>query len=82
MESRNLEDGPYEQVSSVFINLILGLTFYTAAQIAEVVRGSIQSLPRGQSLTLQYQLVYIYQRLVLIILPRTEDKIPALTSNI
>ena len=42
------EEGTYEQVSSVFINLMLGLTFYTAAQIAEVVRGSIQSLPRGQ----------------------------------
>ncbi|NRF71551.1 ABC transporter permease subunit [Aquincola sp. S2] len=32
-----------------FISVLLGLTFYTAAFIAEVVRGGIQSVPGGQS---------------------------------
>jgi general L-amino acid transport system permease protein len=32
-----------------FISVLLGLTVYTAAFVAEVVRGGIQSVPRGQS---------------------------------
>jgi len=37
-----------EEVSSAFIALMIGLTIYTSVQVAEIVRGSIQSLPRGQ----------------------------------
>lgn len=36
------------RVSSEFTALLLGLSFYTAAFIAEVVRGGIQSVPQGQ----------------------------------
>jgi len=76
------EDGTYEQVSSVFINLMLGLTFYTAAQIAEVVRGSIQSLPRGQIEAAISIGLTPYQRLNLIILPQAlRSMIPSLTNQ-
>ena len=36
-------------LSPEFISVLLGLTFYTAAFVAEVVRSGIQSVPRGQS---------------------------------
>jgi general L-amino acid transport system permease protein len=36
------------QISSELSALILGLTLYTAAFIAEIIRGGIQSVPKGQ----------------------------------
>jgi general L-amino acid transport system permease protein len=35
-------------LSPEFSSLLLGLTFYTGAFIAEIVRGGIQSVPKGQ----------------------------------
>ncbi len=37
------------QLSPEFSALLLGLTFYTGTFIAEIVRGGIQSVPKGQS---------------------------------
>lgn len=39
---------PWFALSSEFSALSLGLTFYTGAFIAEIVRGAIESVPRGQ----------------------------------
>ena len=76
------EENTYERVSSVFINLMIGLTLYTAAQIAEVVRGSIQSLPRGQIEAAISMGLSPYQRLKLVILPQAlRSMIPALTNQ-
>jgi len=76
------EDNTYEKVSSVFINLMIGLTLYTAAQIAEVVRGSIQSLPRGQIEAAISIGLSPYQRLKLVILPQAlRSMVPALTNQ-
>jgi general L-amino acid transport system permease protein len=36
------------QLSSEFGSLLLGLTLYTGTFIAEIVRGGIQSVPKGQ----------------------------------
>lgn len=59
------------QLSPEFSALLLGLTFYTGTFIAEIVRGGIQSVPKGQgeaarSLGLQPLLV-----LWLVILPQS-----------
>lgn len=76
------EEGTYEEVNVVFLNLMLGLTFYTAAQIAEVVRGSIQSLPRGQIEAAISIGLSPYQRLKLVILPQAlRSMIPSLTNQ-
>ncbi|HSW06203.1 amino acid ABC transporter permease [Aquabacterium sp.] len=65
-----------------FISVLLGLTFYTAAFVAEVVRAGIQSVPRGQSeasnaLGLsrghQMRLVVLPQALRVIIPPMTNQ---------
>ncbi|QSV61988.1 MAG: ABC transporter permease subunit [Dolichospermum sp. DL01] len=39
---------PWFTLSPEFSSLLLGLTFYTGAFIAEIVRGGIQSVPTGQ----------------------------------
>ncbi|MBD2614938.1 ABC transporter permease subunit [Nostoc punctiforme FACHB-252] len=39
---------PWFTLSPEFSALLLGLTFYTAAFIAEIVRGGIKSVPQGQ----------------------------------
>lgn len=65
-----------------FISVLLGLTFYTAAFVAEVVRAGIASVPRGQSeasgaLGLstgqQMRLVVLPQALRVIIPPMTNQ---------
>ena len=62
--------------------MILGLTLFTASVVAEIVRGSIQSLPRGQveaSISLGLN---PYQRLRLVILPQAlRSMIPLLNSQ-
>jgi general L-amino acid transport system permease protein len=73
---------PWFTLSPEFSALLLGLTFYTAAFIAEIVRGGIQSVPRGQweaarSLGLKPGLV-----MRLVILPQAlRVIIPPLTSQ-
>ena len=76
------EDGTNQTISSVFLSLWIGLTLYTAAQIAEIVRGSIQSLPRGQVEAAISLGLSPYQRLNLIILPQAlRSMIPSLTNQ-
>ena len=65
-----------------FISVLLGLTFYTAAFVAEVVRAGIASVPRGQSEASgalgispgqQMRLVVLPQALRVIIPPMTNQ---------
>ncbi len=65
-----------------FAALVLGLTAYTGAFIAEIVRGSIQALPRGQTEAANAIGLSGYQRLTLIILPQAlRQMIPSVTNQ-
>ena len=76
------EKGTNQTISSVFLSLWIGLTLYTAAQIAEIVRGSIQSLPRGQVEAAISLGLSPYQRLRLVILPQAlRSMIPSMTNQ-
>ena len=59
-----------EEISVPFIAMMIGLTIYTSVQIAEIVRGSIQSLPRGQVEAAISLGLSPFQRLRLVILPQ------------
>ena len=69
-------------VKPEFAALVLGLTFYTGAFIAEIVRGSIQALPRGQTEAAKAIGLSGYQRLTLVILPQAlRQMIPSVTNQ-
>ena len=71
-----------EEVSSPFIALMIGLTIYTSVQVAEIVRGSIQSLPRGQVEAAISIGLSPFQRLRLVILPQAlRSMIPPLNNQ-
>jgi general L-amino acid transport system permease protein len=70
------------EVTPEFISVLLGLVFYTAAFVAEVVRAGVQSVPKGQveaanaiglARTHQMRLVIIPQALRVIIPPMTNQ---------
>jgi general L-amino acid transport system permease protein len=75
------EDTGFE-ITVEFLAMILGLILFTASVVAEIVRGSIQSLPRGQveaSISLGLN---PYQRLRLVVLPQAlRSMIPLLNSQ-
>ena len=80
--SQNGIEFPWFTLSPEFSSLLLGLTFYTGAFIAEIVRGGIKSVPQGQweaatSLGLKpglaMQLVIFPQALRVIIPPLTSQ---------
>lgn len=65
-----------------FSALLLGLTIYTAAFVAEIVRGSIQALPRGQTEAASAIGLTGYQRLTLVVLPQAlRQMIPSMTNQ-
>ena len=65
-----------------FASLVLGLTMYTGAFIAEIVRGSIQALPRGQGEAANAVGLTGYQRLTLVILPQAlRQMLPSVTNQ-
>ena len=69
-------------VKPEFAALVLGLTMYTGAFIAEIVRGSIQALPRGQTEAAKAVGFSGYQRLTLIVLPQAlRQIIPSVTNQ-
>ena len=78
----NIEEGSAFEITKSFMAIIIGLTLFTAAVVAEIVRGSIQALPRGQveaSISLGLS---SYQRLRLVILPQAlRSMIPLLNSQ-
>ena len=70
------------QVTPEFAALLLALVIYTGAFIAEIVRGSIQALPRGQTEAAMAVGLSGYQRMTLIILPQAlRTMIPPLTNQ-
>ena len=65
-----------------FAALVLGLTMYTGAFIAEIVRGSIQALPKGQTEAASAVGLTGYQRLTLVVLPQAlRQMIPSVTNQ-
>ncbi|MDE2668667.1 MAG: ABC transporter permease subunit [Chloroflexota bacterium] len=65
-----------------FTALVAGLTLYTSAFIAEIVRGGIQALPRGQTEAANAVGLSAYQRLTLVILPQAlRQIIPSVTNQ-
>ncbi len=76
------KEGTSQSISSMFLTLWIGLTLYTTAQVAEIVRGSIQSLPRGQVEAAISLGLTPYQRLRLVILPQAlRSMIPSMTNQ-
>ena len=70
------------KISIEFIALVAGLTIYTSAIVAEIVRGSIQSLPRGQVEAAISLSLNPIQRLRLVILPQAlRSMIPSLNNQ-
>lgn len=70
------------QVSPEFAAVLLGLVIYTGAFIAEIVRGGIQALPKGQDEAAAALGFSGYQRMTLIILPQAlRVIIPPLTNQ-
>ncbi len=57
-------------VLAPILGLITGLTVYTASHIAEIVRGSIQAVPRGQWEAGDAVALSAYQRMRFVILPQ------------
>ena len=69
-------------VTPQFAAVLVALATYTGAFIAEIVRGSIQALPRGQSEAAAALGLSPYQRTTLIILPQAlRTMIPPLTNQ-
>ena len=69
-------------VTPQFAAVFIALTTYTGAFIAEIVRGSIQALPPGQTEAAQALGFSPYQRMTLITLPQAlRIMIPALTNQ-
>ena len=69
-------------VSPEFTALLVALVVYTGAFIAEIVRGSIQALPRGQGEAAQALGLSAYQRTTLVILPQAlRTIVPPLTNQ-
>ncbi len=65
-----------------FAALVIGLTLYTGAFIAEIVRAGIQALPLGQTEAANAVGLTNYQRLTLVILPQAlRQIIPSVTNQ-
>tara|TARA_Y100001970_G_scaffold233751_2_gene291566 strand:+ start:7870 stop:9099 length:1230 start_codon:yes stop_codon:yes gene_type:complete len=65
-----------------FSAILVALVMYTGTFITEIVRGSIQSLPKGQTEAAQALGFSSYQRITLIILPQAlRSIIPPLTNQ-
>jgi len=70
------------QLSPEFVALLVGLVLYTGAFIAEVVRGSILAIPRGQEEAAAALGLKAMQRLRFVILPQAlRIMIPPLTNQ-
>ena len=78
----DIEEGSSFEITKAFMALIIGLTLFTASVVAEIVRGSIQALPRGQVEAAVSLGLSPYQRLRLVILPQAlRSMIPLLNSQ-
>ena len=70
------------KITPPFLTLMIGLTLYTSSLIAEIVRGSIQALDRGQVEAAISLALTPFQRLRLVILPQAlRSMIPLMTNQ-
>lgn len=70
------------KITPEFAALLFALVFYTGSFITEIVRGSIQSLPRGQSEAAAALGLSSYQSMTLVILPQAlRTMIPSVTNQ-
>ncbi|MBK8986935.1 MAG: ABC transporter permease subunit [Chloroflexi bacterium] len=80
LEGLNFQGGV--KLTPSFAALLIGLTLYTGAFIAEIVRAGIQSVPKGQSEAARALGLSESQRLRLVVLPQAlRVIIPPLTSQ-
>ena len=79
--SWDIAEGAGFEITPFFLAMMLGLTLFTASTIAEIVRGSIQSLPRGQVEAAISLSLNPYQRLRLVILPQALRSMVPLFNN-
>ena len=79
--SWDIVEGTGFEITPFFLAMLLGLTLFTAAVVAEIVRGSIQSLPRGQVEAAISLSLNPYQRLRLVILPQALRSMVPLLNN-
>ena len=69
------------EITPFFLAMMLGLTLFTASTVAEIVRGSIQALPRGQVEAAISLSLNPYQRLRLVIMPQALRSMVPLLNN-
>jgi His/Glu/Gln/Arg/opine family amino acid ABC transporter permease subunit len=79
--SWRFEEGKGFEITPAFTAMILGLTLFTASVVAEIVRGSIQALPRGQVEAAISLGLSPFQRLRLVILPQALRSMIPLLNN-
>tara|TARA_B100000029_G_scaffold505466_1_gene586213 strand:- start:840 stop:2033 length:1194 start_codon:yes stop_codon:yes gene_type:complete len=76
-----MQSGGFE-LSPEFLALLFALVLYTGTFVTEIVRGSIQSLPKGQTEAALALGFSSYQRITLVILPQAlRSIIPPLTNQ-
>ena len=79
--SWDIAEGTGFEITPFFLAMMLGLTLFTASTVAEIVRGSIQALPRGQVEAAISLSLNPYQRLRLVILPQALRSMVPLFNN-
>ena len=79
--SWDIVEGTGFEMTPAFLAMMLGLTLFTTSVVAEIVRGSIQSLPRGQVEAAISLSLNPYQRLRLVILPQALRSMVPLLNN-
>jgi len=77
----DIAEGTGFEITPFFLAMMLGLTLFTASTVAEIVRGSIQSLPRGQVEAAISLALNPFQRLRLVILPQALRSMVPLFNN-
>lgn len=77
---RNVEGGI--QMGTPYVALTFGLAIYTASHIAEIVRGSIQAVPKGQGEAANALALSAFQRMRFVVLPQAfRIMVPPLSSQ-
>jgi His/Glu/Gln/Arg/opine family amino acid ABC transporter permease subunit len=79
--SWDIAEGTGFELTPFFLAMMLGLTLFTASTVAEIVRGSIQALPRGQVEAAISLALNPFQRLRLVILPQALRSMVPLLNN-
>ena len=79
--SWDIAEGTGFEVTPFFLAMMLGLTLFTASTVAEIVRGSIQALPRGQVEAAISLALNPFQRLRLVIMPQALRSMVPLLNN-